>query len=134
MSRVSNRRYPSQKCKNPACEILFEPHDRRQEYCERQCRINANNDKRHFENQTRFIQERQTRSNNKILASAWEKLKNQKDKLVKRSNLEWDRFNFQTQALIKKNTKTGRNILWYHDYGLELVDGAGNVFEIHKKP
>jgi hypothetical protein len=133
MRRISNRRYPTTTCKNPACEIEFEPHDRRQEYCEPQRRINANNDKRHFENNSRFSDEKQTRLNNKILASAWEKLKNKKEKHVARINLEWDKFNFQTQASIKKNTKTGRNILWYHDYGLELIDPAGTLFEIHKK-
>jgi hypothetical protein len=133
LKRISNRRYPPKTCKNPACEVEFDPHDRRQEYCERQCRINANNDKRHLENNSRFSDEKQARLNNKILESAWEKLKNKKEKNVERVNLEWDKFNFQTHASIKKNNKTGRNILWYHDYGLELIDPAGNLFEIHKK-
>jgi len=134
MRRISNRRYSPITCSNPACGIEFVPHDRRQIYCEQQCRINFNNDKRHEENNSRFSDEKQSRLNRKILAAAWEKLINQKEKLVARINLEWDKFNFQTQASIKKNLKTGRNILWYHDYGLELIDPAGNLFEIHKKP
>ena len=133
MRRTSNRRHPPIKCKNPACQIIFEPHDLRQEYCEPQCRINANNDKRHLEDKSRFSDEKQTRLNNSILESAWNKLAGQKQRRVTRANLEWDQFYFQSQAMITKNAKTGRNILWYHDYGLELVDPVAGEFEIHKK-
>lgn len=133
MRRLSNRRYPERKCKNPACGISFEPHDRRQKYCETQCRINANNDRRFMANNSRFSDEKQVRLNNKILESIWRRLVNQKQKLVEKSILEWEKFKFDSQVLINRNSKSGRNILWYYDYGLELVDQARHLFEIHKK-
>src|SRR5689334_3971739 len=133
MRRISNRRYPERKCKNPACTSKFEPHDRRQEYCEPQCRVNANNDKRFLANNTRFKDEKQARLNNKILESIWKKLNDQKQKLVERSILEWEKFKFDSQVLINRNSKSGMNILWYYDFGIELVDKSRNLFEIHKK-
>jgi hypothetical protein len=132
-SRISNRRYPEKECKNLACKARFEPHDRRQEYCEPQCRINANNDKRFEANNTRFNDEKQARVNNNILASIWRKLLNQKQKFVYKNILEWEKFQFDSQAMIMQNSKTGNTILWYYDYGLELVDQTCNIFEIHKK-
>jgi hypothetical protein len=132
MKRISNRRYPEIICENPACKIEFEPHDRRQKYCEPQCRTNANNDKRYLANKTRFRDENQARRNNKILEAIWSRLEDQKQKLVSRVILEWNRFEFDSQSSIKKNTKSGKSILWFYDYGLELVDPAKNVFEIHK--
>jgi hypothetical protein len=131
--RISDRRYPAKNCKNPACKRIYEPHDRRQEYCTSQCRINAGNDKRYQANQTRFSDEKQTRLNNKILESLWNRLSNEKPKHVYKSFLEWERFKFDTQSLIRKNDKSGQTILWYYDYGLELVDEKQNLFEIHKK-
>lgn len=133
MRRISNRRYPTKKCKNPACKIDFEPHDRRQEYCEPQCRINANNDKRHLTNSSRFSDEKQARVNNKILESIWTRLTNEKQKLVSQAILEWEMFKFDSQALLKKNTKTDRPIMWFYDYGLELIDSSKKIFELHKK-
>lgn len=131
--RISNRLYPSKKCKNPGCEADFDPHDRRQEYCEPQCRINANNDKRFEANNTRFSDEKQVRVNHRILETIWKKMLNHKQKLVDRSILEWEKFKFDSQAMIMKNSKSGNSILWYYDYGLELVDPTRNLFEIHKK-
>ena len=133
MARISNRRYPSQKCKNPACKTLFEPHDRGQEYCGPQCRINANNDKRHLANNTRFVDEKQARLNNKILESIWRRLLNDKKKLISQGILEWEKFKFDSQASIKKNTQSNNNILWYYDYGLELVDPSKKLFELHRR-
>ena len=133
MRRISNRRYPARKCKNPTCKVSFEPHDRRQEYCERQCQINANNDKRFLANNSRFIDEKQARRNNKILESFWEKLKDKKQKLVSKGLLEWEQFKFNSQTLINRNSKSGKNILWYYDYGLEQVDEPRGLYEIHKK-
>ncbi len=131
--RVSNRRYQEQKCKNPACQISFQPHDRRQEYCEPQCRVNASNDRRFEANNTRFIDEKQVRKNNRILESIWRKLPWNKQKLVTKSMLEFEKLKFESHAMIRKNSKSGNSICWYHDYGLELVDQTRNLFEIHKK-
>jgi hypothetical protein len=133
MRRLSNRRYTTRKCKNTACNIKFEPHDRRQEYCEPQCRINANNDKRHLENATRFNDEKQARFNNKVLNTIWNRLLYQKQKRVNGYILEWEKFVFESQAMITINNKTRRNILWYHDYGLELLDPDKRIYELHKK-
>lgn len=130
--RISNRRYPERICKNPECGTTFEPHDRRQLYCEEQCRINANNDKRHFEENSRFRDGKQTRVNNQILNSIWQVLMDEKLKMVSKERLEWLGFNFDSQARHMKNNQTGRRILWYYDYGLEPVDKYGNIFEIHK--
>jgi len=109
------------------------PHDRRQWYCETQCRINANNDKRYLLNNSRFLEEKQTRVNNKILELTWMKLADQKRKLVSKTILEWEKFKFDSQALTRKNKNTNLNILWFHDYGLEYVDQINQIFEIHKR-
>ncbi len=131
--RISNRRYPARKCKNPACKEGFVPHDRRQEYCEPQCRINANNDRRFEANKTRFSDEKQVRLNNRILEALWKKMQGQKQKLIHKSILEWEKFRFDSQAMIVKNTITGNSILWYYDYGLELTDQTRKLYELHKK-
>ncbi len=80
---------------------------------------------------TRFKDEKQTRRNNRILESIWNKLSSEKRKLVEMKMLDWEKFQFDSQSLIRNNGKTGKSILWYHDYGLELVDEK--TFEIHKK-
>ena len=108
-------------------------HDRRQLYCEPQCRINANNDRRFHANNSRFIDEKQARLNNKILETAWKKLSNKKQKTVELQILEWEGFKFDTQAATTKNTKTRNHIRWCYDYGLELIDTTQKIFEIHKK-
>jgi hypothetical protein len=133
LRRLSNRRYPATTCKNPVCKTEFEPHDRRQQYCESQCRINANNDKRFHANKTRFSDEKQARLNNRILESIWTKLAGQKQKLVEMQILEWEQFQFSGQAVTTKNAKTNNSIRWYYDYGLELVNHAKKLFEIHRK-
>ena len=124
MPRVSNRKYPKRKCENPSCAILYVPHDKRQTYCEEQCRINWNNDKRSLENNTKFAAEKQLRTNNKILNQIWGKLKQEKQKLVNSSLLKWEKFVFESQTCIQNNSKTNRPIIWYHDFGLELIDPA----------
>ena len=129
----SKRQYPPRVCLNPACQIKFIPHDRRQLYCCTQRRINANNDRRYLDNNSRFLDERQARINNKILDVVWKKLNNKKRKLVSREILEWSGFKFESPLVIKKNSGTNQNILWVYDYGLELADQSGNLFEIHKK-
>ena len=130
MSRISNRRYPAITCKNPACKKIFKPHDRRQKFCEIQCRVNYHNDKRYFENSTRFKDEKQSRVNNKILEKIWSKFSKNKEKIIPKASLELEDFNFNSQTLIKQNSKTNRNILWYHDFGLELV--SKDTYEIHR--
>ena len=47
--------------------------------------------------------------------------------------LEWERFKFDSQAMINQNSKTKENIFWFHDYGLESIDTAKALYEIHKK-
>ena len=131
--RISNRRYSEKECKNPACKVRFKPHDRRQEYCETQCRINASNDRRFEANNTRFSDEKQVRVNNRILENLWKKMQDIKQKQVPRGLLEWEKFKFDSQAMVVKNSKTGNSIFWYYDYGLELVDPTRKIYEIHKK-
>lgn len=63
----------------------------------------------------------------------WRKLINEKQKLVTMAILEWEKFKFDSQAHIMKNSKTGHPILWFYDYGLELIDPTKKIFEIHKK-
>ena len=129
----SKRQYPPRICRNPDCKCEFIPHDRRQFYCERQCRTNANNDKKHFLDNSRFIEEKLTRMNNKILEKIWKKLTDQKKKLVSKTILEWEKFKFDSQSLIRQNKNTSSPILWFHDYGLEYVDRTKEIFEIHKR-
>jgi len=64
---------------------------------------------------------------------AWKKLNDKKRKLVSREVLEWSGFKFDSQVSIKKNAGSNQNILWVYDYGLELADPTGKLFEIHKK-
>jgi hypothetical protein len=131
--RISNRCYPEMECSNPECQILFTPHDRRQIFCEDQCRVNYYNDKRHANDNSRFADEKIARLNNKILAIIWKKVTHLKKKIVQKSILEWEGFRFDSQVMITKNAKTGNNILWYYDFGLELVDTKDGLFEIHNK-
>lgn len=84
-------------------------------------------------NSSRFRDEKQTRLNNKILEAVWGRLKGHKDKLVSQSILEWQLFKFDSQSLLHKNSQSGNPILWFYNYGLELVDPAKKIFEIHKK-
>ena len=129
----SKRQYPKKACANPACGSIYIPHDRRQLYCSTQCRINAANDRRYIANNTRFKDEKQTRKNNKILELIWKKLEREKQKLVSKEVLELERFKFDSHAMINQNSKTKKNIFWFHDYGLESIDTANALYEIHKK-
>ena len=132
MARTSNRRYPPAICANPNCRTSFEPHDRRQLYCEPQCRINANNDRRFLENETRFSDEKIARRNSKILEFLWNKHKNLRRKMITRSMLDFENFDFEGSCKVMKNSNTGRTIQWFHNYGLEPVIFTEKLFWLHK--
>src|SRR5687767_7151564 len=125
MPRISHRRYPERVCINPACKLVFVPHDKRQIYCETQCQINAGNDRRHHANNTRFADEKTARINNKILERIWLRLAGKRQKLVTKEILDYERFVFDSQTLFKKNNTTKQSMLWFYDYGLEMIDLKG---------
>ena len=134
MSRkISHRRYLPQECANPACQDIFVPHDRRQIYCEPQCRINANNDRRYFENNTRFFDEKIARRNCKILEFIWEKISLRKYKIVSRERLDFEEFDFDSPHQVTVNPKTGREIRWYHNFGLENYPFTDKLFTLYKR-
>ncbi len=133
MPRISNRRYPERECKNPACDEIFEPHDRRQLYCEPQCRINASNDRRHEANNTRFLGEKISRRNSKILEKIWLQLQEQKEKIVSRDILSWEKFAWDAPMTVNKKNSDNTNVLWYYEFGIGAADKAGNNFMIFKR-
>ena len=66
-NRISKRRYAPRICKKPDCKIAFTPTDARQFYCERQHRIDNNNDLRNVKNEHDRIFAKSIKINFKVL-------------------------------------------------------------------
>lgn len=126
---ASNRIYPAQVCINPDCGEEFYPHDRRQVFCCRQCRINYYNDQRRIENAERFGLEEVMRSADKVLEVLLDSNFFQ-DELISEETLQAFAIPMNIGTL-EENLLTRRPIRWYHAYGLELVDKTGRLFTIH---
>jgi hypothetical protein len=128
----SNRVYPKKPCFNLACQVLFHPHDSRQEFCSKQCRINYHNDKRKQQNEDRYFQEDQMRHNDKLLEALFEMDEYGQKDYITESALRYTGVNFEIGSW-EQNLLTKRPIKWFHTYGLELIDKTNKLFTIHHR-
>ena len=127
---ASKRRYPIQRCVNPACgHPYFEPHDKRQRYCTDQCRTNYNNDRR--SKKTKNIKEhlKETEEKSILLGVAY-------------SQWGYDKKPFEASWLTalgidlsiaskESGLKSGKEVYWFNDYGLQPLNKRAMSFKIH---
>ena len=131
----SKRRYPAIPCPNPLCINggIFEPHDKRQKYCETQCRVNHMNDIRYLENQTTFADEKNLRRIEKSLAKIYGKYVNKDGYcVVLKEIFYYEEIDVMLLVQELKNDLTGQKVKWYYDYGIELHPDDANYYIIHK--
>jgi hypothetical protein len=128
--RVSNRRYPLQKCKKPDCHESFEPSDSRQIYCCEQHRIDFNNDKRKQKEAINVCFLKIVKSNRDIL----QKIKNsdyyRKYGCIPKFFLDYEGYDFSTYHKILINDITGNDVHVCYDYTIELIDPIKQYFLI----
>ena len=130
---ASKRIYPHKECANPECEIKFQPHDRRQAYCTRQCQINAANDRRWKANNKEFRSEKLLRIMDKKLEEIYESNLYQQRHYVTKDILEHEGIILDLCVLQEINRKTHHYIRWYYRYGLESINSSPVQYEIHHR-
>jgi len=130
--RVSKRRHPTRICKKPNCKIVFTPTDARQFYCERQHRIDHNNDLRNVKNEHDRIFAKSIKINFKVLDKIFKSPFYIKNNSVHFSLLDYEKYDLTVYHSKKIDTETGRDILICYHYGMECIDTENNYYRIHK--
>jgi hypothetical protein len=125
----SKRIYKEVKCANPECGRRYAPHDKRQLFCEPQCRINFNNDKIQNLNKGRYHREKTLRACDAILEMLLTSDFYRDDKIAESiiSAFHVD----PMVGSLEHNDDTGLPIFWFHAYGLELTDDRKRLYTIH---
>jgi hypothetical protein len=127
----SKRIYKEKKCANPACARKFAPHDKRQRYCEAQCRTNFHNDKIQNLNTGRYAREKAMRACDAILEmlskSSFYKNENISEEIIAAFHVD------PMTGTLVQNAETGEPIFWFHSYGLEMVDHRKTLYTIHSR-
>ncbi|TCJ16575.1 hypothetical protein EPD60_07485 [Flaviaesturariibacter flavus] len=123
------RIHPPRTCENPNCRVEFFPDDFRMRYCSTGCRVAYHNDQRRLQNTTRFATDGVRRLNDQLLECLYES-PNYEENGVPESSLELLCID-QEVGTWEKNLDTGRPILWFYAYGLELVNAEARLFTIH---
>ncbi len=128
----SNRRYPQTTCINPECKVKYIPHDRRQRYCSKQCRINAGNNRKYLENQTRYKNEKEIRRIDKILENFLKSREYQRNGMqISQMRLQDERVDLNLCTQIEK--RGNMYVRWYYRYGLEPKTSDCSQFGIHER-
>lgn len=130
MSRTSNRVYPERKCQH--CCKIFTPHDFRQKHCCKQHRIDASNDKRRKENETRFVNEKHLRRNDRILERVYKRMQQLNIPTVFRRELLLLGMDKDKICVEVSQDEKSRLIRRTYQYGLRAVDKDANEFKIIK--
>ena len=128
--RVSNRRYPLQKCKKPDCHESFEPSDSRQIYCCEQHRIDFNNDKRKLKESFTACFLKNVKTNRNILEKVKKSSYYKEKGYVSKQFLDYEEYDFTTYLQVIINKKTGREVHVCYDYCIELIDTIKQIFSI----
>jgi hypothetical protein len=129
--RISMRVYPKRKCVH--CGDSYVPHDRRQQYCRPQHKIDAGNDRRRLLNQTRFLNEKYLRKIDWILEKLESRMKKIKKKTVTLEELFLQDINSLDICVELGQGDNDRIIKWYYNYGLQAVNLEATVFKIIKR-
>ena len=121
-------------CNNTDCPNggTFIPHDRRQVFCEDQCRINYHNDRRYEENNSIFQNEKALRGNERKLKEIyWRFVDGSRYCVVPKVVLYAAKVNVMllTRELI--NNDTGGTVKWYYSVGIEIHPQNDNYYIIH---
>lgn len=126
----SKRIYPITRCANPVCGIrrYFYPHDRRQKFCTKQCRIDHSNDKRSLKE--------------KSLKAYLKKVDEQDQKLdVLYTHLGYKSVPVEdfmlhlfeidlSLAMPEKHLTYKKEVLWFRAYGLIKLNRKGTLYQI----
>lgn len=117
----SKRTYPMMLCFNLLCEFdkEFIPHDRRQIFCCKQCRINWHNDKQAEENAVRYADEKVLRAIEKILEKLYHRYVVGSYCMVRKDYFAHEEIDI-IHYVVKKglNPLTGSEISWFYGYGV----------------
>jgi hypothetical protein len=129
----SKRSYPKRNCRNLVCNKSYIPHDRRQLYCEPQCRINAANDRRYEENKKGYSKEKLLRATDKKLERVYDALMLKHPKTVPIDILKYESIDLSLCVQTQVNEKTKGVIRWLYSYGVEVANKEQQTFIIHKR-
>lgn len=121
----SKRKYPKSICNNPICQQAFIPHDRRQVYCQDQCRINYNNDKKN-----QALEELKYQQKLKHIDEALDFLYTQAGGdqcMIPESSFQLLKIDLSLGQEVK-NPETGEMMRWYINYGIVAVGSPNEVY------
>ena len=132
----SKRVYPPRVCINPKCTFggKYTPHDKRQQYCNPQCRSDFNNDKRSDNNNSVFKKEKLLRSANKKLGKIYKVYVNKEGYcVVHREIFRYEGIDLRLLVDDQANVQTGGKTRWFYEFGTEMHPKDQNFFIIHKR-
>ncbi len=129
--RTPKRRYLPKSCLQ--CLESFIPIDKRQKFCNSQCRIDFNNDKRCREDAPAQTLKKQLVLNEKCLKKGFEHLTKTGEELINMSYLIYDGFNPNIYSEAYINTTLGTTVLWSLDFGIEGINKEKTIVKILKK-
>lgn len=131
--RPSKRVYPAKKCKKPDCDIIFNPTNKRQEYCTTQHRIDHNNDLRALKEAPLKQLASKLTHNLEVLKKIHISLAFNNQNSFSIQLLQYELYNFGTYTDRSVNEGTGNEIEWVYNYGIEGKDINSKTFIIHNR-
>ena len=134
-ARWSMRKYPPRVCANPQCQYggTFEPYDKRQLYCCRQCGTDHRNDIRAEANRTTYAEERVLRETDNKLESLFEEYFNDKECLIHKDTLRLHKVDLRYSVTSEIRKATGMKTLWLYKFGTEQHRENLDFFYIIKR-
>jgi hypothetical protein len=126
------RTYPIKKCKNPDCDYgeNFTPHDKRQVFCNDQCRSNYHNDIKSLKLKSEFQVLEQIKRNDRILKDLYLKYFKEGNAMVHHSILFHE--GIDPKLATKDLMKSGRVVKQLLNYGLEMHPDDFHYYIINK--
>ena len=127
-------KYPRISCKNTDCpNKLFTPKRSDQLYCDHICKDYSNNLLKRIKNKTAFKREKTLRNN----ANSLEEIYNNPlypDKTIPELILLHEKIDVLTFTDMSTDKKTGRKIIWSHNYGIELINTSPpKNYKVHSR-
>lgn len=129
--RPSNRIYAPRKCKKTDCSVTFAPTNKRQVFCTVQHRIDYNNDLRDLKAQPLKILGKKLSHNKEVLKKIHDSLAANSKTSFSIQLLQYELYNFGIYTDMAVNQKTGKQIEWVYNYGIEGKDEDKKTLNIY---
>ena len=127
INKINGRQLPEKTC--PQCTGTFFPKRKNQIYCSEQHQIDAANDRRGQNDQSYNQRIKILKQNRKALETIWKKLTDMEKESFHVQLLQLFDYYFEFSTEITVNERTGIEIHWSDEYGIEPINMDKDIFK-----